>query len=119
MSLVPSETSTQENDYSTKKRKHSNFDVPPPSDSPSADTAVAASKLAQAKAIAALLTAHPNTSSLASVSKYLPDGQTTLGTSGSVEQSYQRDEVYYARLERAREKNINYIKRLYIFVLPV
>ena len=120
MSFASSGTSMQENDHATRKRKKSNFDVLPSGDTDlsSADPAAAASKLAQAKAIAALLTAHPNTNSLASVSKFLPEGQTTLMPMSS-EQPFQRDEVYYARLERAREKNINYIKRLYLFVTQV
>lgn len=119
-----------------RKRK-SNFDVPPPLDGTSTGTgtgtgtatvdAAAAAKIAQAKAIAALLTAYPNTNSLASVTKYLPEGHADfIAADGAALQQqqqqnlhvlqqqppYQRDEVYYARLDRAREKNINYVKRL-------
>mmetsp|Transcript_14224 Transcript_14224/g.23547 ORF Transcript_14224/g.23547 Transcript_14224/m.23547 type:complete len:135 (+) Transcript_14224:76-480(+) len=101
-----------------RKRK-SNFDVPPPAagtgSESTADTSAAA-KIAQAKAIAALLTAYPNTSSLASVTKYIPEGYEDFiaaeGGQQLVQPVYKRDEVYYARLDRAREKNINYVKRL-------
>jgi hypothetical protein len=101
-------SSTQEGGGGARKRK-SNFDVPPPlstADDISAIDPAAAAKIAQAKAIAALLTAYPNTNSLASVTKFLPERNETEVL------PYQRDEVYYARLDRAREKNINYVKRL-------
>jgi hypothetical protein len=105
MSFATQDTNLQEQHDRPAQKRKSNFDVPPPSDvNPDP---VAASKIAQAKAIAALLTAYPNTNSLASVTKFLPEGQTTAGV-----QPYQRDEVYYNRLERAREKNIEYVKRL-------
>lgn len=100
---------TDSGDPPTRKRK-SKFDVPP------ADS----SQVAQAKAIAALLSASSSdasgvsdSQSLSSHSFSLLNGEPDANVCGNglSVANYQRDEVYYARLDRAREKNINYVKR--------
>ena len=95
----------------TRKRK-SNFDIPPSEVSSASNEQEEAVRIAQAKAkaIASLMASHPNTSSLASVTSFLPD-QTALAM------SYKKDAAYEARLEKAKEKNINYVKRLGLLII--